>query len=219
MTIPVFLFFLALLSSADAVFKHFVTNALNVDFNIQEDVVAQIWWTVFFAVIWLGAYTYILEHANKEEVSVSPVVSRRGLGNIESGILFATLNALFITFVSVQIRYFFAGHDAVTKLGYTYAEYAHKGFGELVFVAIFTFALIFLAERYVERNDANKPSVVFKSLTSVLIWTPAFENYTFREKDGGTELLVDMDTNEEYKQMFEEMWPKALQSLKEIAEK
>lgn len=50
-------------------------------------------------------------------------------------------------------------------------------------------------------------------------WTPAFENYTFKEKNGKTDVLVDMDINEEYKQMFQEMWPKALQKLKEIAEK
>jgi uncharacterized protein YndB with AHSA1/START domain len=50
-------------------------------------------------------------------------------------------------------------------------------------------------------------------------WIPAFENYTFKEVDGGTELLVDTDTVEEYKQMFEEAWPKALEKLKELAEK
>jgi hypothetical protein len=32
-------------------------------------------------------------------------------------------------------------------------------------------------------------------------------------------VLVDMDTEEENKKMFEDMWPKALQRLKEIAEK
>lgn len=50
-------------------------------------------------------------------------------------------------------------------------------------------------------------------------WTPAFENYTFKEKDGGTEVLVDMDSAEEFASMFEDMWPKALQALKELAEK
>lgn len=50
-------------------------------------------------------------------------------------------------------------------------------------------------------------------------WAPAFENYTFVEKDGGTELLVDQDLDEEYIQMFTEMWGKALQKLKELAEK
>ena len=49
-------------------------------------------------------------------------------------------------------------------------------------------------------------------------WRPAFENYTFSEKNGVTRVSVDVDTQEEYKQMFEEMWPKALQELKRIAE-
>lgn len=50
-------------------------------------------------------------------------------------------------------------------------------------------------------------------------WTPSFENYTFKDTEGGTEVSVEMDVAEEYKTMFEEMWPKALQSLKELAEK
>lgn len=50
-------------------------------------------------------------------------------------------------------------------------------------------------------------------------WAPAYENYTFTEKDGGTDLTIEMDSEEEYKEMFEEMWPKALLRLKELAEK
>lgn len=50
-------------------------------------------------------------------------------------------------------------------------------------------------------------------------WSPAFENYTFREKDGGTEVLVDMDIAEEQKEEFSNMWSKALEKLKELAEK
>jgi uncharacterized protein YndB with AHSA1/START domain len=54
-------------------------------------------------------------------------------------------------------------------------------------------------------------------------WAGSLENYTFKEKDGNTELVVDlssdMDMNDEYQEMFEETWPKALQKLKELAEK
>jgi L-rhamnose mutarotase len=50
-------------------------------------------------------------------------------------------------------------------------------------------------------------------------WAGALENYTFKEIDGTTKVLVDMDTEDEYKEMFQEMWPKALQKLKELAEK
>jgi hypothetical protein len=50
-------------------------------------------------------------------------------------------------------------------------------------------------------------------------WAPAFENYTFNGKEGATEVLVDMDVEDEYVQMFNEMWPKGLRKLKELAEK
>ena len=53
----------------------------------------------------------------------------------------------------------------------------------------------------------------------VKAWAGAHENYTFTEKNGATEVLVDMDIVEEYKEMFEGMWPKALNKLKDLAEK
>ncbi len=49
-------------------------------------------------------------------------------------------------------------------------------------------------------------------------WSPAFENYTFTDKGDGTEVVVEMDIMPEYKEMFEGMWPKALEKLKEVAE-
>jgi len=46
----------------------------------------------------------------------------------------------------------------------------------------------------------------------------AHENYTFSEEGGVTTILVDMDTGEEYKAMFEDLWPKALLTLKTMCE-
>lgn len=53
---------------------------------------------------------------------------------------------------------------------------------------------------------------------AVKSWAGSLENYTFKDHNGKTEVLVDMDINEDYKEMFEGMWPKALQKLKEISE-
>ncbi|MGE5436572.1 MAG: SRPBCC family protein [Syntrophothermus sp.] len=50
-------------------------------------------------------------------------------------------------------------------------------------------------------------------------WQGSHENYTFREIDGKTELSIDADSTPELKEMFESMWPGALQKLKEISEK
>jgi uncharacterized protein YndB with AHSA1/START domain len=51
-------------------------------------------------------------------------------------------------------------------------------------------------------------------------WAGALENYTFKEtENGGTEVLVDMDIDEKEKEMFDRLWPQALEKLKELAEK
>jgi len=50
-------------------------------------------------------------------------------------------------------------------------------------------------------------------------WAGSFENYTFEDLGSKTLLKVDVDTNEEYLEYFDEAWPKALQILKEISEK
>ncbi|HEX2631131.1 MAG TPA: SRPBCC domain-containing protein [Chitinophagaceae bacterium] len=50
-------------------------------------------------------------------------------------------------------------------------------------------------------------------------WAGAMENYTLKTVDGKTELVVDMDLTEDMKDYFEKTWPKALDKLKELAEK
>lgn len=49
-------------------------------------------------------------------------------------------------------------------------------------------------------------------------WAPAYENYTFTEQDGVTEVTVDVDVAD-YADFFNETWPKALALLKELSEK
>jgi uncharacterized protein YndB with AHSA1/START domain len=71
----------------------------------------------------------------------------------------------------------------------------------------------------IEHLGIIKDGVEDTTSEEVKKWTPAFENYTFKEKNGTTEVIVEMDINDEYKEMFEGMWPKALQKLKELAEK
>lgn len=67
------------------------------------------------------------------------------------------------------------------------------------------------------------------SSQSVIPWAGAQENYTFKEVGKKTELSVDLNKVEEYKEMFidpltqatylEDTWPKALHKIKELAEK
>ena len=49
-------------------------------------------------------------------------------------------------------------------------------------------------------------------------WAGAHENYTLKKVNGKTELSVDMDINEEYKEMFAKIFPVALDNVKQLSE-
>lgn len=49
-------------------------------------------------------------------------------------------------------------------------------------------------------------------------WAGALENYTFTEKEGVTTLQIDIDIAEDYIDHFNDLWPKALDKLKDLAE-
>lgn len=49
-------------------------------------------------------------------------------------------------------------------------------------------------------------------------WAGAHENYTLKKVNGKTELIIDMDINDEYKDMFAQMWSKALENVKKLSE-
>ncbi len=49
-------------------------------------------------------------------------------------------------------------------------------------------------------------------------WAGARENYLLREGNGVSELSIDVEVNNDEKQTFEEIWPKALARVKELAE-
>lgn len=50
-------------------------------------------------------------------------------------------------------------------------------------------------------------------------WAGSLENYTLTTAGGKTELTIEMDMPEEHKDYFMTTWPKALDKVKELAEK
>ncbi len=59
------------------------------------------------------------------------------------------------------------------------------------------------------------------SSPAVAQWAGAHEDYRLQEIDGGTRVLIEMDVDDksEWAEEFKKIWPKALATLKEIAEK
>jgi hypothetical protein len=77
------------------------------------------------------------------------------VGVVEGALALGLLNALFLAFVLVQLRYLFGGADLVEVTpGLSYAEYARRGFFELVAVAALVVPLLLLADWTVHREHA-----------------------------------------------------------------
>ena len=49
-------------------------------------------------------------------------------------------------------------------------------------------------------------------------WAGSLENYSFHEQNGITTVTAEIDLTEEYTDYFDEMWPRALNKLKELSE-
>ena len=63
-----------------------------------------------------------------------------------------------------------------------------------------------------------KDGVEDTSSEKVKGWAGAHENYTLKKVNGKTELSIDMDINDEFKEMFEKIWPVALDNVKKLSE-
>ena len=73
------------------------------------------------------------------------------LGFTEAAIVLGAVVVLFAAFVLVQFQYFFGGETFLGVQGYTYSEYARRGFGELVAVAFFSLLLFLRLSAIVKR--------------------------------------------------------------------
>jgi len=94
---------------------------------------------------------------------------RMRLGVVEVGITLGLLNALFLSFVAVQLRYLFGGTDVVIEsAGLTYSEYARRGFFELVWVAALVLPVL-LAAHWLLRKERPAHERVFRLLAAGLL--------------------------------------------------
>jgi hypothetical protein len=76
------------------------------------------------------------------------------LSIVEIGIVLGLLDLLFLAFVTVQIRYFFGGAALVqATTGLTYADYARRGFFELVWVAALVLPLLLIAHWLLRKEN------------------------------------------------------------------
>ncbi len=168
--LPIIAIFASLLASADVVFGQRLEGLINW-FNI-EDLPQLIFRFVYILVIGYALAGVILHAAteSKDEKLASegkPLIPPF-LGYVEATIVLGSMVALFTTFVVIQFQYFFGGAANIHIDGYTYAEYARRGFGELVAVAFFAL-LMLLTLSGITKRETETQRRVFSGLGVALV--------------------------------------------------
>lgn len=91
------------------------------------------------------------------------------LGSVEIGIIFGLINLLFLSFVVMQVPYLFGGMEMVQNTpDFKLADYARRGFGELVAVSALVLPLL-LAAHWLIRREATKATLLFKIFAGIQI--------------------------------------------------
>ncbi|MGH7644538.1 MAG: DUF4153 domain-containing protein [Gemmatimonadales bacterium] len=125
---PLLVVFGGLFMAADAVFDRMITTALRFDLGTVAS-------HTFLFGLWATLAAGYLRGVALAPTARSPAAAptTAGLGLTPVATALVLLNGLFLLFVAVQLRYLFGGAELVQRtLGLTYAEYARRGFLELV---------------------------------------------------------------------------------------
>lgn len=160
---PFLVLFGLLLVSADAMFEKLVGEFFDI-----ETIASHVLLTGFFA--WAAAATWWM----CLEKSVRPLAQRPNASltvttGIELNVALGLISLLFISFIAVQARYFFGGHEHVLKAeGLTYADYARRGFFELAWVAAFSLALLVACSQVIQSAGALGRRI-YKVIAAVLV--------------------------------------------------
>ena len=91
------------------------------------------------------------------------------LGTVEVGVILGLVNLLFLSFVIVQVPYLFGGMELVQNTpDFKLAEYARRGFGELVAVSALTLPML-LAGHWLIRKENPFTEKLFRVLACIQI--------------------------------------------------
>ncbi len=91
------------------------------------------------------------------------------LGLIETSVVLGLINLLFLAFVIVQVPYLFGGMDLVQSTpDFKLAEYARRGFGELVAVSALVLPILLLSH-WLLRKDKPVNEKIYRVLAGIQI--------------------------------------------------
>ncbi|WP_309716567.1 DUF4173 domain-containing protein [Armatimonas sp.] len=167
LSVPVLLVLVPLLASADAVFSRYVTELgkLFLPERWQEQALRL---GLVLLTSWLVAGGLALALTAQRVLVAEKAPEELPLGFVEAMTVLSSVATVFGIFLWIQLAYLFGGATRVlTVPSLTYADYARRGFAELVTVAALTLALILSLKATTKRT--GKQPTHFAALSSLIV--------------------------------------------------
>jgi hypothetical protein len=158
-----------LFASADVFFRGLLQEA--VPLSPAEALSHLLLWSL---ISWIaGGYLWGVFLAQRGPVPEAPRTPSLRFEFIETGVVFGLVDGLFLAFVGVQFRYLFGGAGRVESSStLTYAEYARRGFFELVAVAVLVAPFVVITHWLLTRGQLRLQRfyAVFAGLLVALVY-------------------------------------------------
>jgi hypothetical protein len=187
--LPLLLLFVVLFASADAVFARILSDLFSWDFDIGSlpgrfiTALAAAWLTA-------GLLVFVSRGSEDDHIFAASGEPVRRMGSTEAVTVLVALDLLFGFFVALQATYLFGGQSTLDASGLTYAEYARRGFFELLAVAFAVGGLVLGLEALVRRRSRMYVTslLVLVALTLVVLASAFLRLRLYQDAYGWTEL-------------------------------
>ncbi len=159
--LPIVAILAALLASADLAFSSQLKSFLEL---LRIEKLPEYLFRLTYILVFGYLLTGVLLHAGfPKKPEIIPDLSNDTvnpfLGWIESVIILGSIEALFAFFIVFQIRYLFGAQINISEAGFTYAEYARRGFFELVTVAVLSLLIYVILSAITKRKQPSQRKV------------------------------------------------------------
>jgi hypothetical protein len=189
LALPVVACFGGLLMSADRVFASYVWEVTELPFSWTLDLMRWVSHSIFMFVASYLCAGGLLAALDSQKAAEPPHLTpsdraatlpaegdtqrlsrsdRRFLGFTEGLTVLVTVDMLFVSFMLIQAAYFFGGVSTLERTGMTHAEYARRGFFELLAVTCLALGLVWTLAALTQRVQHWKQRA-FNISSTVLI--------------------------------------------------
>ncbi|NIK78955.1 hypothetical protein FHS15_004101 [Paenibacillus castaneae] len=174
---PILIVVLSLLASADEIFFSWMIEIphllgrFSLGDGIFRAIVAAFFAMYTFCYIWGLLFHKSTDSFNASlagQANVPPRNERIEFDPITAGTLLISINIVYVLFVVIQFSYLFGAANGLLPEGAAYAEYARRGFAELIMVSLINIGLLMCGLHLIRRSSKLAESIRKLSLTVLI---------------------------------------------------